>query len=106
MICVFLFGVFFTIHDHSLYHLYFSEIEYEKNLLFINQSASSSLTYHIKQMEFYPHLPIQIYTTNRNRFLELKNKTKKIVLLANPFFDDSSWTIKSLDSKTNSGDST
>jgi hypothetical protein len=56
-------------------------------------------------MKFYPYLPIQIYTKNHDRFLELKYKTKKIILLANTFFDDPTWSIKSLENKTNEGNS-
>jgi hypothetical protein len=102
-ICIFLlFSVTFTIQNHSLSQLNFSRIQYEDNLSFINQS---SFTYHIEQTQFYPYLPIQIYTTNRERFLELENKTKKIILLANNFFDDPTWSIKSLKNKTNAGNS-
>jgi hypothetical protein len=80
-------------------------MQFTEDSLHINQLLSSSLTYHMEQTEFYPHLPIQMYTTNRERFLELKNKTKKTILLANSFFGDPTWAMKSLKNKTNSGDS-
>jgi hypothetical protein len=93
-----LFGVSLTIQNQTLFHFNFSPLQYEDKLLFINQS---SLTYHVEQTKFYPHLPIQIYTANRDRFLQLKNKTKKLILLANPMFDEPTWSLKSLKNKTN-----
>jgi hypothetical protein len=99
-----LFCTSFTIQSHSLFHLNPFQIQYKDDLLYLNQS-SSSLTYHIEQTKFYPYLPIQIYTKNLERFLKLNNKTKKIILIGNPMFDDSTWTMKSLINKTNSGNS-
>jgi hypothetical protein len=56
--------------------------------------------------DFYPHMPIQIYTENRERFLHMSNKTKKLILLGNSMFDDATWSIKSLKTKTNKANST
>jgi len=103
-ICL-LFSISFTIQNHSLFHLNFSPIQYKKEFLFTNQSLSSSATYQIETTKFYPYLPIQIYTKNRERFLKLKNQTKKIILLANPMFNDPTWFMKSLKNKTNLGNS-
>jgi len=96
------FCISFTIENYSLLNIHVPTIQYEEEILFINQSSS---TYHIEQTEFYPHLPIQIHTRNRERFLKLENKTKKIILLGNIMFDDSTWSIKSLKNRTNSGNS-
>lgn len=93
----------FKIQNNSFFNLNIFQLKSDNELVFINQS---SLTYNVERTEFYPHLPIQIYTKNRARFLGLKNKTKKIILLANPFFTDPTWNIKSLKNKTNSGNST
>ncbi|CAF1100848.1 unnamed protein product [Adineta steineri] len=95
-----LFYVSLTIENYALNYFNFSMIKYDDKLLFLNQS---SLTYHMEQTEFYPHLPIQIYTKNREKFIKLRNKTKKIILLANGFFDDETWSMKSIKNKTNSG---
>ncbi len=100
-----LFCISFTIQNHSLYHLNPFHLQYNKEILFSNQSLSSSLTYQIETTKFYPYLPIQIYTKNRERFLQLKNKTKKLILIANPMFDDPTWFMKSLKNKTNAGNS-
>ncbi len=100
-----LFCVSFTIENHSLQHLNPFHIQYEKEILFTNQSLASSLTYQIETTQFYPYLPIQIYTKNRQKFYQLKNPIKKLILIANPFFDDGIWTMNSLKNKTNSGNS-
>ncbi len=100
-----LFSTSFTIQNQTLSHFNLSQIYYEKNILITNESLASSLTYQIETTQFYPHLPIQIYTKNRERFLKLKTKIKKKILLANPFFNDPIWAMKSIQNKTNSGNS-
>lgn len=62
---------------------------------FGNISTSSS-NYQLETTDFYPHLPIQVFTKNRQKFLDLQNKTKKLILIANPFFTDPTWSIQSL----------
>jgi Fucosyltransferase, N-terminal/Glycosyltransferase family 10 (fucosyltransferase) C-term len=101
-----LFSISITLQNHSLYHLNLFRLPYEQNLPFTNQSTASSLTYEIETTEFYPYLPIQIFTENRQRFLQLKNPRKQLILLATPFFDDPIWTMNSLRTKTNAGNST
>jgi hypothetical protein len=101
-----LFCVSFTIENHSLQHLNPFQLQYEREILITNQSLASSLTYEIETTKFYPYLPIQIYTNNREKFLKLKNPGKKLILIANPFFDDRIWTMNSLKNTTNSGNST
>jgi len=87
----------------SVFILSFVSIGIQTNLLdsyeTLNQTAND---YKIETTDFYPHLPIQIFTNNRQKFLDLKNKTKKLILIATPFFDDRTWTIKSLKTRTNS----
>jgi hypothetical protein len=99
-----LFSVSYTIQNHSLPYVNLSQVEYAEESLFNNESSSSSI-YHLKQTKFYPYLPIQIYTENRERFFKLKNKTTKIILLANEFFTSPTWYLKSLENKTNEGNS-
>jgi hypothetical protein len=100
-----LFPISFTLQNHLLFNSNLSQIHYIKEFLFTNQSLASSLTYQIETTEFYPYLPIQIYTKNREKFFKLKNKTNKIILLANTWFTDPTWSIKSIKNKTNSGNS-
>lgn len=100
-----LFSTSFTIQNQSLSHFNLSQIYSDKNFSITNHSLASSLTYQIETTQFYPHLPIQIYTKNRERFLKLKTKTKKLILLANPWFTDPAWEMKSIKNKTNSGNS-
>jgi hypothetical protein len=100
-----IFCVSFTIENHSLQHLYPFHIQYEKEILITNQSLASSLTYTIETTQFYPYLPIQIYTNNRKKFYQLKYPKKKLILIANSFFNDQIWTMNSLKNKTNSGNS-
>ena len=97
-----LFSVSFTIQNHSLPYVNLSQVEYTEESLFNNESSS---IYHLEQTKFYPYLPIQIYTENRERFFKLKNKTKKTILLANGFFESPTWYLKSLQNKTNEGNS-
>ncbi|CAF0879244.1 unnamed protein product [Adineta ricciae] len=70
------------------------------NASFTNQLLP---TYQMESTHFFPHLPIQIYTANRQKFLQLKNPRKQIILLANSFFGDPQWEIPSLKNRTNSG---
>src|SRR5579862_3867070 len=80
-----LFCASLTIEDQPLQHKNYTlqdqnsfSIQYDRNISFTNQSLASSLTYQIETTEFYPYLPIQIYTKNRERFFQLKNRSKKI----------------------------
>lgn len=106
MSMILLFSVSFTLQNHSLYHLNPFHSRYERDVPFTNQSIASSLTYQIETTEFDPYLPIQIFTENRERFLQLKDPRKQVILIATPFFDDPTWTINSLRTKTNAGNST
>ena len=90
---VFLSSISFTIHNSSIF-------------LFNQSQTHNNLSiYRLEQTSFYPHLPIQIYTNNRERFLRLPHPTKKLILIGSAFFDDPTWSIKSLKNKTNSGNS-
>ena len=100
-----LFFLAFNIQNNSFFHSNSFPIQFPKILLRTNQSLSSSNAYQIETTEFYPHLPIQIFTKNRQKFLNLKTKTKKLILISTPFFGDSTWSLKSLKNQTNSGNS-
>jgi len=43
--------------------------------------------------DYYPHLPIHIYTEDLN----ISSNTSKLILLANPFFADVTWRFVSND---------
>jgi len=100
-----IFSISFKIQNQSLSYLNLSQIYDDKNFLITNESFASSITYQIEITKSYPYLPIQIYTKNREKFLKLKPKTKKLILLANSFFSDPTWAMKSIKNQTNSGNS-
>lgn len=106
MSIILLFSVSFTLQNQSLYHLNPFHLRYERDVPHTNQSIASSLTYQIETTDFYPYLPIQIFTENRQRFLRLTNPRKQLILIATPFFDDPIWTMNSLQTKSNGGNST
>jgi hypothetical protein len=97
-----LFYVSLTLEKHFVFYPAASNTRPDENVFFINQSSS---TYHCEATDFYPHLPIQIYTKNRQRFLQLQNVSKKVILLGNTLFDDPMWTMKSIQNNTNAGNS-
>lgn len=106
MSLILLFSVSFTLQNHSLYRLNLFLQRSQEEIPLTNQSLASSLTYQIETTQSYPYLPIQIFTDNRQRFLRLKTTRKQLILIANPFFGDSTWTMNSLTTKSNNGNST
>ena len=106
MSLILLFSVSFTFQKQSLYHLNLIAQYSLEEIPRTNQSLASSLTYPIETTQSFPYLPIQIFTDNRRRFLQLKTTRKQLILIANPFFGDSTWGMHSLTTKTNAGNST
>ena len=103
MSIILLVSVSLTIQNRSVFHLNLSHLQHGEPAGRLNHSSS---TFHVEQTKFYPHLPIQIYTANRHRFAQLKNKTTKLILLGSSMFGDPTWSMTSVRKGTNAGNST
>lgn len=87
-------GIFLTIYlIVCLQYTSQNSTPIDEQYVIVNPSVSS---YQMENTSFFPHLPIEIHTKNREKLFQLKTRTKKLILLANKFFNDSTWSIKSL----------
>jgi hypothetical protein len=88
--------IYFLLTNHYIsviqsIHVPFAQSYRSPDKILITNNTESNFTFESRLSEFYPRLPIHIFTQN----LSLIGNRSKLILIGNGFFGDRDWGIAS-----------